>query len=59
MLYIYARTVRVRLLSNKFTGKEAAGYVLITLELNGGTLLYPFNVTINPSEQSPVSAEGT
>ena len=30
----------------------------MTLELVGGASAYPFNVTITPSEQSPVSAEG-
>ena len=57
---IYACTGRVGFLSVKHTGSEAAGFVLITLVLSGGTWtsLYPFNVTIIPSEQSPVSAEG-
>ena len=55
---IYIATVRVRFSSSKYTGREATGYVLITLALNGGTLLYPFNVTVIPSEQSPASAEG-
>ena len=31
---------------------------MITLELVGGVSSYPFNVTVIPSEQSPVSAEG-
>ena len=30
----------------------------MTLKLVRGTSVYPFNVTVTPSEQSPVSAEG-
>ena len=30
----------------------------MTLELTGGTSDSPFNVTVTPSQQSPVSAEG-
>ena len=48
-----------------FTGSEAAGFVLVMLELTKkGTSVSPFNVTVTPSqltsmsEQSPVSAEG-
>ena len=40
------------------TGLEAAEFVRVDLELVGGTSAYPFNVTVTPSEQSPVSAEG-
>ena len=32
--------------------------MLVTLELVRGTSAYPFNVTVTPSEQSPVSAKG-
>ena len=42
----------------QYTGSEATGFVMITLELVGGTSSNPFNVTVTPSEQSPVSAEG-
>ena len=30
----------------------------MAVELVRGTSAYPFNVTVTPSEQSPVSAEG-
>ena len=50
--------IRVRFTSNRFTGSEAAGFMLVTLELIRGTSSYPINITITPSEQSPVSAEG-
>ena len=32
--------------------------MLVSLELVGGTVSIPIDVTITPSEQSPVSAEG-
>ena len=32
--------------------------MMVTLELVGGTSSHSFNVTVTPSEQSPVSAEG-
>ena len=41
-----------------YTGSEATRFVMVTLELVGGTSSNPFNVTITPSEQSPVSAKG-
>ena len=50
--------IRVRFVSNRYTGLEASGFVLVTVELARGTSAYPFNVTVTPSEQSPVSAEG-
>ena len=54
----YIVEIRVRFTINRFTGAEAAGFILITLEIVGGTSAFPFNVTVTPSEQSPVSAEG-
>ena len=42
----------------QYTGSEATGSVIVTLELVGGVSSNPFNVTVTPSEQSPVSAEG-
>jgi len=50
--------IRVRFASNRYTGLEAAGFVGVTLELNGGISAYSFNVNITASEQSPLSAEG-
>ena len=41
-----------------FTGLEAARFILVILELRGGTSASTLNVTVTPSEQSPVSAEG-
>ena len=50
--------ITVRFTQNLFTGSEARGFVLVHLELTGGTSAYPFSVTVTPLEQSPVSAEG-
>ena len=50
--------IRVRFSQRQYTGSEDAGFVLVTLELFGGTSSRPFNVTVTPLEQSPVSAEG-
>ena len=50
--------VTVRFTQDQFSGSEATGFVIVYLELHGGTSAYPFNVTVTPSEQSPVSAEG-
>ena len=48
----------VRFTQTKYTGSEDTGFVLVTLELVGGTSSRPFNVTVTPLEQSPKSAEG-
>ena len=50
--------IRVRFKNTTFTGSEVAGFVLITLEVVGGTSANPFTVSVTPSERSPVSAEG-
>ena len=43
---------------DQFTGSETAGFLLVSLELRGGISAFPFNITVTPLEQSPVSAEG-
>ena len=50
--------VDVRFTQDSFFGSETEGSMLLSLELVGGTVSIPFDVTITPSEQSPVSAEG-
>ena len=50
--------IRVAFTQDQFTGSEATGFVLVFLELNGGSSARPFSVLVTPSEQSPVSAEG-
>ena len=41
-----------------YSGSEASGVIPVTLSLRGGTSSYDINVTVMPSNQSPVSAEG-
>ena len=55
---IHVIAIRVRFAQTQYTGSEATGVVMVTLELVGGTSNHSFNVTVTPSEQSPVSAEG-
>ena len=50
--------ITVRFAQKRYTGSEATGFVMVTLELVGGTSSNPFSVTVTPSEQSPVSAKG-
>ena len=66
LLYYYVRIViscicvdiSVSFTQNQFIGLEVTGFVIIYLELNGGSSVYPFTVTVIPSEQLPLSAEG-
>ena len=48
----------VRFTQNQYTGSEAAQFVIVNLELVGGTFPTSFDVTVTSSEQSSVSAEG-
>jgi len=48
----------VRFTQTQYADLEDTGLVLVTLELVGGTSSRPFDVTVTPLEQSPVSAEG-
>ena len=57
MQFIFVE-IKVRFTQEQYTSSEATGFVMVTLELVGGVSSNPFNVTITPSEQSPVSAEG-
>ena len=58
IIYFTILVIRVRFTQRQFTGSEATGFVLVSLELTRGSSASPFNVTVTPSEQSPVSAEG-
>ena len=58
MLFILLVDIMVRFASRMFTGLEATGFVLVTLELLEGISAKPFTVTVNLSEKSPISAEG-
>jgi len=56
---IYITTgVKVRFTQSQYIGSENTAFVLVILELVGGTSSKPFDVTVTPLEQSPVSAEG-
>ena len=57
-IIIDSSTIKVKFTEGKYTGSEIVGFVMVTLELKEGTSSNPFNVTVIPSEQSPVSAEG-
>ena len=48
----------MRFTETQYTVTEASEFVIVTLELVGGTSSYPFNVTVTPSEQLPASAAG-
>ena len=50
--------VRVNFAQTQYNGSEAAGFVMITLELFGGSSSFPFNVTVTPLKQSLMSTEG-
>ena len=50
--------IRVRFVSRQYPGSESLEFVLVTLELVGGKSAFLFNITVTPSQQSPMSAEG-
>ena len=41
-----------------YTGLESSGVMIVTLSLSGGTSTNDITVTVIPSDQSSVSAEG-
>ena len=43
---------------SSFTGTEADGFVLVNAVLVGGSSDSSFDITVTPSQQSPVSAQG-
>ena len=50
--------ITVSFTQDHFAGSEMIEFVLVTVELTGGTSAFTFGVGIIPLEQSPVSAEG-
>ena len=54
----YFIAVDVQFSQGSFSGSEASGFVMVNLEINGGTSANQFTVLVTPLEQSPVSAEG-
>lgn len=58
-LYIfYFAALTVQFSSPDYTNSELSGNILVTLLLEGGTSSSNITVTVVPSDQSPVSAEG-
>ena len=57
-IIIDSSRIRVRFTQTQYTASEAREFVMVTLEVAGGTSANPFNVIVTASEQSPVSAEG-
>ena len=57
-IIIDSSNIRMRFSRAQFTGSEATAFVMVVLELVKGISSNPFNVTVTPSQQSPVSAEG-
>ena len=58
LFHILFAEIKVRFTQRQYTGSEATGFVMVTLELRNGVSSNPFSVTVTPSEQSPVSAKG-
>ena len=58
LFHILFAEIKVRFAHRRYTGLEATGFVMVTLELRNGISSSPFNVTVTPSELSPVSAKG-
>ena len=54
----YFIAVDVQFSQDRFIGSEASGFVMVNLELIGGSSASPFTVLVTPLEQLPVSAEG-
>ena len=48
----------VQFSKDAYTGSERSGMIPVTLVLGGGISLNKITVTVTPSDQSPVSAEG-
>ena len=50
--------MQVQFSQSSFSRTEADGFVLVNVVLVGGSSDGSFGVTVTPSQQSPVSAEG-
>ena len=59
LIYYYLLAVlQVEFSQSDYTSSEQSGVVPVTLVLRGGTSTSDITVTVIPSDQSPVSAEG-
>ena len=50
--------LQVEFAKRVYTASETSGFVSVTLSLSEGTSTNDITVTVVPSDQSPVSAEG-
>ena len=57
-VFFFIADLRVEFSDTTYTGSEQSGVVPVTLVLRGGTSTSDITVTVIPSDQSPVSAEG-
>jgi len=55
---LFSIDIAVRFIQDRFFGSEEDGSVVVILELVGGSSSRSFEVTVSPSEQSPVSSSG-
>ena len=58
MIYSFAIVLTVQFFQANYSGLETSGIVTVTLLLGGGTSTNDITITVIPSNQSPVSAEG-
>ena len=56
--YAHTAELMVEFAQMTFYGSETSGIISVTLLLRGGTSANDITVTVTPSDQSPVSAEG-
>ena len=56
--YCYSTVLSVEFDRTNYTGSEKSGHLSVTLLLKGGRSADDIAVTVTPSDQSPVSAEG-
>jgi len=57
-ILFYTLALAVQFSQSVYTNDESSGGVPVTLLLIGGTSSSDINVTVIPSDQSPLSAEG-
>ena len=58
LLYCYSTVLSVEFDHTNYTGSEKSGFISVRLSLKGGSSADDITVTVTPSDQSPVSAEG-
>ena len=58
MMLVLLLGIMIGFKQSQYTGSEDTGFIVVSLKAMGGTFPSPFSVTVTPSEESPVSAEG-